>query len=139
MTRQIDEQSATYPKAGDYWSEMLSGICIVLEVNGDSVTFCKTKIFHAAEGWEWDLDTLVVTTRQQFKKWLSYDTCPGYWARVSYSSEFHKRVLKEYQSKKSSVVAARALLCEGQQLEMDFNPPFLSTSSISSSHIQSSL
>lgn len=138
MTRQIDEQSATYPKAGDYWSEMLSPTCIVLEVDGEAVTLCKTKKYHAAEGWEWDLDTLVVTTRQQFKKWLSYDTCPGYWARVSYSPEFHKMVLKEYQSKKSSV-AARAPLCGGQQLEMDFNPPFLSTSSISSPHTQSFL
>ena len=135
MIRQIDDQSATYPRAGDYWSEMLCPICIVLEVNGESVTLCKTKIFHA-EGWEWDLDAITVTTRQQFKKWLSYDTCLGYWARVSYSLEFHKRVLQAYQSRKGNVVATCDPMCEGQQLEMDFNPPFLSMSSISSPHTQ---
>lgn len=135
MIRQIDDQSATYPRAGDYWSEMLCPICIVLEVNGESVTLCKTKKYHT-EGWEWNLNVITVTTRQRFKKWLSYDTRPGYWARASYNPEFHKRILQEYQSRGGNVVAVCDPLCEGQQLKMDFNTPFLSMSSISSLRTQ---
>jgi hypothetical protein len=80
-----NHKHACSPQPGDYWSEHLVGVCVVLKVDEDSVTFCRQRVDVDDGHWTWDLHKQTRMTRDQFKKWLSYDS-PGmqdqYWADV---------------------------------------------------------
>ena len=80
--KELNERHAKDPKLGDYWHEMFNGICVVIEVDLIHVTICKTKRSVGMNEWTWDLSNLDIMTHEEFQRWLSYDTRPGYWADV---------------------------------------------------------
>lgn len=41
LENQMEEDHAINPKPGDFWHEMYTPVCIVLDANNDYVTICK--------------------------------------------------------------------------------------------------
>ena len=91
--KELNKIRANDPKPGDYWSECFCGVCVVLAVENNRVTYCSTRKDVDRNHWTWDLDAKEIKTIEQFKKWLSYDSIDGYWADVQ--PEAHKWVLTQ--------------------------------------------
>lgn len=82
--KERDLKHALNPEPGDYWDEMLVGVCVVLEVTDTHVVICKSKRIVDSDHWTWDLSKKTYLSRQEFKKWLEYDTMPNnFWASVN--------------------------------------------------------
>lgn len=78
--RQETESRANDPQPGNYWHEMFCPICVVVHRLPNHVVICK-KTKDAGEGYQtWDLEKLEMMSLSEFKKWLSYESIPGYWA-----------------------------------------------------------
>ena len=66
-------EHATNPQPGDYWSEMIIPICVVIATMGNLVIYCSTKKdSEDGKGQTWDLEKLQSKTRDEFKKWVCY-------------------------------------------------------------------
>ena len=96
--RALDEKHAYDPQPGDYWQEMLCGICIVLERKRSKVVICKEKKDVEPGYWTWDLSKTEKMKLEDFRNWLSYGTIPGYWASVS--AKPHTDVIKYWKAHK---------------------------------------
>jgi hypothetical protein len=73
---------------------MFTPICVVVRTNTiplvrprsefpivtGTVTICKKTKPVNDDYWEWDLSELEIMPVEAFRKWLSYDSIPGYWA-----------------------------------------------------------
>ena len=71
------------PEPGDYWHEMLTPICVVLGVTPTEVLICKEREYLPGDRWTWDLGKIVKMSKEDFRKWLTYDTdCSKTWCRV---------------------------------------------------------
>jgi hypothetical protein len=78
---QSDDVHARNPEPGDYWSDHLVGVCVVLAVKRNEVTLCKTKKDIGRDYWTWDLQQQSTMSKEEFREWLSYGpTSNGYWA-----------------------------------------------------------
>ncbi len=80
--KQLNDIHAKHPEPGDYWNEMLCGVCVVLEVRDNAVTIIRTKQHFPDETWSWDFNKVEYIPREEFKEWLEYDTIEGHWADV---------------------------------------------------------
>lgn len=94
--KELDKKHALDPQAGDCWIER-TGVCIVLHVVGQTVIICKEKK-QDNEVWTWDLDLIDTMTKDEFNKWLAYDSIEGYWAGVSPKS--HLWAVKIFKGEK---------------------------------------
>ena len=86
------------PQPGDYWEEMLIGICVVLEVTRDYVIICSKK-FETETFWVFDFNHLKKLSRKDFIKFLSYETIEGTWANVWINHTYRKDWLEDYNKK----------------------------------------
>lgn len=74
-------QHAETPEPGDYWTEMLCPVCVVVDVYGNNVIICKTKKNIDVDHWTWDLTKLEMMPKEKFRQWISYgDSGSGTWA-----------------------------------------------------------
>lgn len=81
--RKRNELHASDPRPGDYWHECFCGVCVVIGRMGGHVIFCRKKTHFPEENkWTWDLEKLEMKSVEDFKKWLAYNSIPGYWASV---------------------------------------------------------
>ena len=71
--KEISQEQLHNPCVGDYWHEMFTPICVIVERFKNHVVICKEKITYE-ESWTWDLDKLEIMSLENFKKWLTYDT-----------------------------------------------------------------
>ena len=91
------------PKAGDYWHEMFTPICVVLEVGADVLTLCRS-IEAVKDGWTWNLTKRETKTRREFAKWLSYESIPDKtWCHVI--SEHHLWAVEEFKRLTAAALA----------------------------------
>ena len=90
MYRDIENctRHATNPKPGDYWSDRLSPVCVVLATYLGQVAFCKATKEVDKDHWTWDLTNIESKTKSEFNKWLSYGSIPGYWGGSASRSSF---------------------------------------------------
>jgi hypothetical protein len=72
LNHKLDDAHARDPKAGDYWSEFLCPIAVVLAVTDEVVTICREKQEFPGNLWSWQLQTTQTMTRQEFNAWLRY-------------------------------------------------------------------
>ena len=71
------------PQPGDYWHEMFSPVCVVLEVLPHCIVLCRKIQALPQDKWTWNLAQRETMSRTEFKKWLSYShSVPGTWAQV---------------------------------------------------------
>jgi len=82
VSTSLEDRHARDPQPGDYWQEMFCPVCVVVSRDGDSVLVCRTVRWLPDERWTWDLGQLACMSVEEFQRWLSYKTHPGYWARV---------------------------------------------------------
>jgi hypothetical protein len=75
--RKQNEKAATDPEPGDYWHEMFTGTCLVVDRRGDAVCVCWDKLESGPFSYQFVNPTW--TTIKAFKRRLSYDNIPGYW------------------------------------------------------------
>jgi hypothetical protein len=80
---EVCTKHATNPEPGDYWSDHLVGVCVVLAVYLGNVVICRTKKDIDADHWTWDLTKLDTFRISEFNRWLSYSEIPGYWGEVT--------------------------------------------------------
>lgn len=60
------------PKRGDYWQEMLTPICVVIDVSKFTVVVCD-KVVRGKGGWMWDFSSpFTVYTRKDFSNRYRY-------------------------------------------------------------------
>ena len=90
-----DKKHALNPVQGDYWSEMGSPACVVLQVVDNLVIYCRDTIGERIDNigtgrWSWDLSKKLVKTKEEFNTWLKYKHNDRYWCSVS--PEGHKWV-----------------------------------------------
>ena len=78
---ELNRKHASEPKIGDYWHEMLCGILVVLNVKPDKVFVCKEKI-NDKDGWYWDYSKIETMKRDEFAKYVRFDSIDGYWCDV---------------------------------------------------------
>lgn len=73
------------PQPGDYWNEMFSPICVVVERSRSAVIICKATKQTDPDHWTWDLAKLEAMTLPAFAEWLSFKS-EGFrdftWCRV---------------------------------------------------------
>ena len=67
-----DREHLADPKAGDYWQEMFSPVCVVVGRLGDEVVICRTTKDDGLDRWNWDLSRVETMTRAEFAAWLSH-------------------------------------------------------------------
>ena len=79
--RERDARHAASPVAGDCWSERLTPVLVVLDVNEDVVTIADKKV-PFEDGETWDLDNVTELSKHDLQHRLSYQHIPGYWASV---------------------------------------------------------
>lgn len=73
---------ANEPSVGDYWSDMLTPILIVMRVDNMHVYYCKFKYIN--EWYSADKSNIIRVTRMQFKNYLCYETGGNAtWAEVT--------------------------------------------------------
>lgn len=80
--KQLNERCASQPEPGDYWQEMLCGAAIVLAVSETDVTICRTKKDAGPGRWTWDLTKAEKMGRDEFERYVRYDTNDGFWCDV---------------------------------------------------------
>lgn len=100
----LNSEALLNPQPGDYWSEMLCGTCIILEVTDDQIVLCKTKEFSKedCQQWRFDLTKLHKTTKSQLASWLSYKGRVLTWADVRRLGE-RSSELAEYRELRESL------------------------------------
>ena len=92
----LNKKHALDPKPGDYWQEMLCAVCVVLAVDNTHVTICKHKKDVDRNHWTWDLAHITTMSRNEFYRWLEYDTIPNkFWCCAE--PEKHKWAIEEYR------------------------------------------
>jgi len=74
----LNETHANEPKKGDYWHEMYTAICIVLENTNGIIIY----IVPDRKAMVWDEENPKTKTKAEFREWLSYDSIDGYWCDV---------------------------------------------------------
>jgi len=78
---EINEDHASDPKIGDFWSEMFAPILVVVgRPNPDSVLICDKMKDVGERRWTWDLTQCRIMTLEEFHARLRYDSIPGFWA-----------------------------------------------------------
>jgi len=75
-----EDEHARNPQVGDYWHEMYVPVCKVVGVTPEHVLLW-TEVIVEGDGWRWR-EEVKRMTREEFRRWLSYESMPGYWARV---------------------------------------------------------
>jgi hypothetical protein len=60
------------PQPGDYWSDMLSPVLVVIEVTQGFVIFCEKTKETDPDHWTWDLTQKSVLTIEEFRDKLCY-------------------------------------------------------------------
>jgi len=76
-----NEDHASDPKIGDYWSEMFAPILVVVgRPDPDSVLICDKTMDVEERRWTWDLTQCRIMTLEEFHARLRYDSIPGFWA-----------------------------------------------------------
>ena len=82
--RADDYRHAHFPEPGDYWSDHLMPVLVVLEIAGPTVVFCQTINRSVPEELSWNLDVIHDWPLKEFTSFLEYSTIPGkFWATVS--------------------------------------------------------
>lgn len=76
-------EKANDPRPGDYWSDCLTPVCVVVERFGNNVVICKTTMEVDDDHWTWDLTKLEILTVDEFKQSLTYETNDRLWAECS--------------------------------------------------------
>ena len=107
MERQIQKEmnsnALTNPKPGDYWSEMLAGICIVLEVTDNFIYICNKKLEVDDDHWTFDLTHITQLTKEQFIEYLSYKNPElGTFCDVSRNQKYYSFVEDYLERKKNN-------------------------------------
>ena len=76
-------EHARNPLPGDYWSDHLCPVCVVITTFANLVVICKTRKPVDSEHWTWDLTKLDTMKRHEFTRFLGNKHISGYWAEVS--------------------------------------------------------
>jgi hypothetical protein len=71
------------PEVGDYWSECLIPICVVLFVSKNHITLCKKRKDVGPKHWTWDLEHIQTLSLDEFRQWISYRLDGQTWCDVS--------------------------------------------------------
>ena len=82
--QRLNDKHANHPQAGDIWTEMLVPVFKVIQVDEKTVVVQRPRYLEDGKYWTWDGGEIQVMTREEFKRYLSYDTIPGYWATIIY-------------------------------------------------------
>src|SRR5690349_9556396 len=76
----VDEKYVADPQPGDFWHEMYSPYCVVIDVDKKRgvVWICQKKKDVDADHWTWDLDTVEKVSMGMFKGIVKYaNVAPG--------------------------------------------------------------
>ena len=88
-----DASHADDPQPGDYWSDHLRPVAVILGRVGKQIFLCRTTKDVDVNHWTWDLDKSELMPAAKFREWIAYRSIPGYWATVSPRS--HMWAVKE--------------------------------------------
>jgi hypothetical protein len=80
--RELNEKHSADPQPGDYWSEMLCPMMVVVGTFCGHVAVIKKTISAGADRWTWDLSAVEIMKRDEFSKWPRYESIDGFWADV---------------------------------------------------------
>jgi hypothetical protein len=69
---EVDDAHAINPQPGDYWTERLFAVCVVLEATETHVTICREKREQYGGLWSWNSGVTTTMTREEFNTWLRY-------------------------------------------------------------------
>ena len=91
----LDDKHCNSPRPGDYWSEMLAPILVVIAVRGERVRICRKIKPVDSDSWTWDLEKSEVMSCSELSGHVHYDTMPDKcWCQVS--PRAHKWVIEAY-------------------------------------------
>jgi hypothetical protein len=81
--RELNEKHSADPQPGDYWSEMLCPMLVVVGTFMGHVAVIKKRIYDDGGRWTWDLSAVELMKKDEFAKWPRYSSIDGFWADVS--------------------------------------------------------
>lgn len=72
---ETNEKHSKDPQPGDYWHEMFSPMAVVLDVQGDTVVFCRHTV-DLGKCWRWNHKLSERLPKSEFANLFRYKTMP---------------------------------------------------------------